>query len=201
VLKALKKLKYILSSLLFLLSTLSFAQKLTFDIFLFYNVIGQTVVERSVKNDSIVQYTLNSSSEAHVLLTTRITKLHYDITYKGGHYFSSYSKLNRNDEQHIITVQWQGNKYAINQDNTTLTLTDIIDCSTIKFFYAEPCNMKTVFSERLGENRPIKKTGDGVYQVDMKEGVTYLYKYKDGKLVELEMKSALLGSSYARPHR
>ena len=61
--------------------------------------------------------------------------------------------------------------------------------------------MKTVFSERLGENRPIKKTGEGVYQVDMKEGITYLYKYKDGKLIELEMKSSMLGSSYARPHR
>ena len=184
-----------------LLFVAGFSQKLTFDIYLFGNVIGQTVVERVVKNDSITQYTLNSNSEAHVLLTTRITTLHYDITYKRDHLFTSYSKHTRNDESHITNVQWQGSKYVITSDKVVSNLPQTIDCSTVKLFYAEPCSTTSVFSERLGENRVLKKTAEGTYQADMKEGITYIYRYKNGKLVELEMKNGILGSSYIRPHQ
>ena len=159
------------------------------------------MVERVVKNDSITQYTLNSASEAHVLLTTRKITLHYDITYKHNHLLSSYSKHTRNDEAHITTVQWVGNKYIISTDNVASKLSDMLDCSTVKFYFSEPCSSTVVFSERLGENRVLKKTGDGVYQADMREGITYYYRYKNGKLVELEMKNSILGSSYLRPHQ
>jgi len=194
------KLKYLVPLLLAFLSTTSFAQKLTFDIFLFGDVIGQTVVERNVKNDSITQYTLSSASEAHVLMVTRKITLHYDITYNRDRLLSSFSKHTRNDEAHVTTVQWQGNKYSIMVDKVATSLAQMVDCSTIKLYFNEPCNGATVFSERLGENRVLKKTGDGVYQADMKEGITYTYRYKNGKFVELEMKNGMLGSSYIRPH-
>ena len=197
----LSDLKYLIFGFVLTVSSICSAQKLTFDIYLFGNIIGQTVVERVIKNDSIAQYTLNSNSEAHVLLTTRITTLNYDITYKRGHLFTSYSKHTRNDELHITSVQWQGGKYVITSDKVVSNLAQIIDCSTVKLFFAEPCSPTSVFSERLGENRALKKTADGVYQADMKEGITYIYRYKNGKLVELEMKNGILGSSYIRPHQ
>ena len=193
--------KYTFTSLLFLLSTFSFSQKLTFDIFLFGNVIGQTVVERSVKNDSITQYTLNNASEAHIFFTTKKFSLHYDITYKRDRYFSSYSKHTRNDEVHITTIQWQGNKYVMKIDNVASNIFGLVDCSTVKLFFAEPCSATQIFSERLGEYRVIKKREDGVYQAEMTEGITYYYHYKDGKLVELEMRKGFLGSIYVRPHQ
>ncbi len=182
------------------LSNYSFSQKVGFDIFLFGNKIGQSSIEKVVKNDSITTYTLQSNSEAHIFFTTRIISLHYDIVYKNNLLFSSYSKHNRNEEQHITTINRQQNStYVLKRDNESFCIKPDIDCSTVKLFFAEPCNAQHVFSERLGEWRPIKKTGEGTYEADMKEGITYYYHYKNGKLVELEMKKGLLGSVYLRP--
>lgn len=177
------------------------SQKLAFDIFLFGNKIGQTVVEREVKNDSITQYTLNSFSEAHVFFTTRKISLHYDITYKHDWLTNVFSRHTRNDEVHVTTIQWNGNKYVMNLDGVISYIINMVSCTTVKLFFAEPCSPNAIFSERLGEYRVIKKTGDGNYQAEMKEGLTYFYHYKEGKLVELEMRKGMLGSIFMRPHQ
>jgi len=85
------------------------------------------------------------------------------------------------------------------RDNESFCIKPVVDCSTVKLFFQEPCNTSQIFSERLGENRPIKKTGEGIYEAEMKEGVTYIYHYKNNKLAELEMKKGMLGSAYLRP--
>lgn len=186
--------------LFLLLANNSFSQKLGFDIFLFGNKIGQSSIEKTIKNDSITSYTLQSNSEAHIFFTTRKISLHYDIVYKNNLLLSSYSKHNRNDEQHLTTInRQQNNTYLMKRDAESFCLKPEIDCSTVKLFFAEPCNTQHVFSERLGEWRPLKKTGEGTYEADMKEGITYYYHYKNGKLMELEMKKGLLGSVYLRP--
>lgn len=187
--------------LFLLLYTNTFSQKVSFDIFLFGNKIGQSNIEKNVKNDSTTTYTLQSNSEAHVFFTTRKINLHYDIIYKHNELFSSYSKHNRNEEQHITTInKLQNNTYLMNRDNESFCIKPEIDCSTVKLFFNEPCSAQHIFSERLGEWRPIKKTGEGTYEADMKEGIIYYYHYKNGKLVELEMKKGLLGSVFLRPH-
>ncbi|MCX6199361.1 MAG: hypothetical protein NTY88_09095 [Bacteroidetes bacterium] len=186
--------------LFLLLANNSFSQKLGFDIFLFGNKIGQSSIEKTIKNDSITSYTLQSNSEAHIFFTTRKISLHYDIVYKNSLLFSSYSEHNRNDERHTTTInRQQNNTYLMKRDAEAFCLKPEIDCSTVKLFFAEPCNTQHIFSERLGEWRPLKKTGEGTYEADMKEGITYYYHYKNGKLMELEMKKGLLGSVYLRP--
>ena len=158
------------------------------------------MVEKNVKNDSITTYTLNSSSEATVFFITRKVSLHYDIVYKRDQLVSSFSKSIRNDEVHVTSIRWRENKYNIDREDGTFSVKNIVDCSTVKLFFAEPCNRQQIFSERMGEYRIIKKTGEGTYEAEMKEGITYYYHYKEGKLFELEMKKGLLGSVYLRPH-
>ena len=150
-------------------------------------------------NDSITAYTLNSNSEAHVFFTTRKISLHYDILYKHNQLISSYSKNIRNDEIHETSIQLQNGNYILKKDNESFCMKPPVECSTVKLFFHEPCNSEKVFSERLGDYRPLKKTGNGVYEMELKEGLTYIYHYKSGKLAELEMRKALLGSVYLRP--
>lgn len=186
--------------LLLSLSSFSFSQKVSFDVFLLGNIIGHTNVEKRVLNDSITTYTLQSNTEAHIFFTHRILSLHYDIVYKRGVLFSSYSRHTRNAELHINTITRQQNNYLMVRDNQSFCIKPDIDCSFVQLFFAEPCNVHHAFSERLGEWRPIKKTSEGNYEADMSEGITYYYHYKNGQLVELEMKKGLLGSVYLRPH-
>jgi hypothetical protein len=174
------------------------AQKLVYDIFLFGGKIGQSVVERTKTGDTAVHYSLNSNSEAHIFFSTRKISLHYEIDYRHGQLYSSYSKHTRNDESHITLITRQGNRYLVKKDTTDFYLNSIVDCSTVKLFYAEPCSADHVLSERLGEFRSVKKLEEGVYTAEMSEGITYTYHYKNGKLVELEMKKGLLGSIYLR---
>ena len=165
----------------------SFSQKLKFDIFLFGNKIGQTIVERTVKNDSIISYSLRSNSQAHIFFITRKIALHYDILYKQGRLFSSYSKSTRNDEVQVTTIMWLGNKYLMKRQDGTFNINTVVDCSTVKLFFAEPCNTSRIFSERMGEFRSLKKAKEGVYEAAMQDGLTYFYRYKNGVLYELEM--------------
>src|ERR1043165_5268993 len=180
--------------LLFLLPfSVVFSQKLAFDIFLFGDKIGQTVVERTVKNDSITTYTLKHASEAHIFFTTRKVSLYYDITYKRNRLFSSYAKNTRNDEVHVTTIQWQNNNYIMKADNETQCIKPPVDCTTVRLFFEEPCSTSQVFSERMGIYRYIKKTKEGTYECEMSDGLTYIYHYKNGKLTELEMRKGFLG--------
>ena len=192
--------KYSFTILLLVLCRFSFSQKLVYDIFLFGDKIGQSIIEKTARNDSITRYTLNSSSEAHIFFTTRKVSLQYDILYKNDYLFSSYSKNTRNEEVHITSIKWENNTYIMKREDGSFCIKPIVDCSTVKLFFHEPCDEQKVFSERLGEYRVIKKLADGLYQADMKEGITSYYRYKNGQLVELEMKKGLLGSIYLRPH-
>lgn len=177
----------------------SSAQKLTFDIFLFGNKIGQTIVEQTVVNDSITTYKLNSSSEAHIFFTTRKIALQYEVVYKRKQLFYLHSKSVRDNETHYNIIQWQNGSYLMKRDNETFCIKPMVDCSTVKLFFNEPCNSEKVFSERIGEYRPLKKKAAGVYEAEMTDGITYIYHYAHGKLVELEMRKGVIGSVFLRP--
>jgi hypothetical protein len=193
-------LRPLIVSLFLLLSIFSSAQKITFDIFLFGSKIGQTTVEKIVKNDSITNYLLNSKSEARIFFVTRKIELHYDILYKRNQLASSFSRSIRNGELHVTNIRWQGNKYVVDREDGSFNLNSLVNCSTVKLFFAEPCDPSKILSERMGEFRYIKKTKEGTYEAEMQDGLTYIYKYQNGKLAELEMRKGMLGSAYLRPH-
>lgn len=158
--------KYIFTLLLLVSFGFSFSQKLVYDIYLFGNRIGQSVIEKTARNDSISRYTLNSASEATVFFTTRKVSLVYDILYRNEHLFSSYSKNTRNEEVHVTTIKRENNTYLMKRDDGSFCIKPEVDCSTVKLFFHEPCDNQKIFSERLGEYPVIKKTGDGLYRIN-----------------------------------
>lgn len=126
--------------------------------------------------------------------------MHYDVVYIRNQYISSFSKNIRNDEVRVTNIRWQGNKYTIQREDRSFNIPHLVDCSTVQLFFAEPCDAHNIFSERSGEFIPVRKMREGTYEADMKEGITYFYHYKNGKLFELEIKKRLLGSVYLRAH-
>ena len=166
---------------------------------MFGNVIGQSVVERTLHADTAVSYKLHSYSEAHIFFTHRTNALDYDILYSHRKLISSVSKNKRNDESHFVSVKKQSDSYLIVRDGEQLCFKPDISFSSILLFYEEPKKQTEVFSERLGEYRPMKCVAPHEYEVDMKDGDTYIYRYQNGKLLELEMKKGLLGAAFLRP--
>lgn len=163
------------------------AQKHSYSIELFGKKIGQTIVERIDKGNGEVNYKLNSSSEANILFTKKTSALTFDILYKDGKYVSSYCKNMKDGVVEIVTIAWNGTKYMIKKGEEAFNLNQQLDFSAIQLYFSEPVNHSKIFSERIGEFCSFKKTGEGEYVCKLENGVTNIYRYKNGKLYELEM--------------
>ena len=179
--------KKLLLPLLFMFSLLLNAQKHTYDIELFGKKIGETIVERIDKGNHEEQFKLTSTSEVNILFTHKTSLMIFDITYKDGKLFSSYCKNVKDGVTEIVTIAWNGTKYVIKKGEEALQLTQPLDFSAVQLYYTEPKGKAKIFSERLGEFCNFAKTAEGVYQCKLSNGVTNIYRYKNGVLYELEM--------------
>lgn len=162
-------------------------QKHTYNVELFGKSIGTTTVERIDKGDGVVQYKLNSTSEVNILLSHKTSQMVFDVNYKDGKMFSSYVKNVKDGVTEIVTIAWNGTKYIIKKGEETLQFPHALDFSSIQLYFYEPKGKTSIFSERLGEFCNFIKLAEGVYQCKLPNGVTNIYRYRNGILYELEM--------------
>lgn len=163
------------------------AQKLIYDVELFGKKIGQTIVERIEKTDGEVLYKLSSVSEVNIFMTKKTSEMKYEILYRNGQLISSYAKNVKDGVTEIVTMLWQGSQYLIHKGDLVLKLSKPITFSGIMLYFQEPVATTTIFSERMGEYTHFNKTGASEYQCKTPNGVNNIYRYSNGKLVELEL--------------
>lgn len=173
------------------------AQKLTFDVILFGKKIGETIVERIEKGNGLVQYKLNSSSEVTIFFTKKTSEIVMDVLYKDGKLFSSYVKNVKDGIAEVVTISWQDSKYMIKRGDELLQITSPIVHSAILLYFNEPTTNLRIFSERLGRYYNFLKTRNGEYECKTENAVNNIYRYKNGKLFELEMQKG--ASVFMRP--
>lgn len=179
--------KKLMLPVFFMFSLALSSQKHIFEVELFGKKIGQTTVERIDKGNGEVQFKLNSSTEVNILFTHKTSNMIFDVTYKDGKLFSSYSKNVKDDVTEVVNVAWNGTKYIIKKGEEVLQLNQLLDFSAIQLYFNEPKTRSKIFSERLGEFCTFVKIAEGVYQSKLSNGVTNIYRYRNGILYELEM--------------
>jgi hypothetical protein len=179
--------KQLLLPLFLLFSTILTAQKHVYDVELFGKKIGQTIVERIDKGNGEFQYKLQSNSNVNILFTHKTSDMKTDVHFKDGKLISSYCKNVKDGVTEIVNVAWNGTQYVIKKGEEMLQMSVGIDFSSIQLYYAEPVGKTKIFSERLGELCQFIKTAEGVYECKLTNGVTNIYRYKNGVLYELEM--------------
>lgn len=167
-----------------------------YDIILFGNKIGQTIVERTDDGKGHVHYTLRSKSEANLVFTKRTSEMSFDITYLNGKLISAYTKNIKDGATEISNIIWQGTQYLIKKGSEILHLNTPVDFSSIHLYFTEPKGRTTIFSERMGQYCTFTRTAEGVYECKLANGVNNIYRYKNGILYELEMSKG--GSVYLR---
>lgn len=113
--------------------------------------------------------------------------MNFDVIYKNGKLFSAYAKNVKDGVTEIVNIVWQDTKYIIERGEERLQMLHPLDFSAILLYFTEPLNRTKIFSERMGEYANFVKTGTGQYECKTANGVNNIYRYKDGKLVELEM--------------
>jgi hypothetical protein len=179
--------KGLLSLLLLIAFTITQAQKNVYDIFLFGNKIGQTVVERKDDGKGTVHFTLRSKSEANLLFTKKTSEMTFDITYLNGKLISAYTQSIKDGVTEISNIIWQGTQYLIKKGAQILHLSNPIDFSSIHLYFTEPKERTRIFSERMGEYCTFTKIAEGVYECKLANGVNNIYRYRNGVLYELEI--------------
>ena len=167
-------------------STVS-AQKQNYDVELFGKKIGSTVVERIDKGNGELQYKMNSNSEVNILFTHKTSSMNFDVVYKDGKLFSSYCKNVKDGVTEIVTIAWEGTRYIIKKGSEVLQMNQLVDFSAIQLYFNEPKGKAKIFSERLGQFCSFIKTAEGEYECKLANGVSNIYRYKNGVLYELEM--------------
>lgn len=180
-----------LTTVFILWCTASFCQKLKFDVYLFSNKIGETIVER---RDSAGQkrYTLRSHTDVKVLFVEKKSVMSTNVFFdKDGKLLSCAFQNIKNDERIFTTSVRDGTtRFFVNKDGEKTVVPAPITYSSIMLYFFEPPDMQRVYSERVGEFFQMVRQPDGTYLASL-DGHFASYTYRAGKLVELEMKSSL----------
>lgn len=179
--------KKLMLPVLFLFALTLSAQKHVFVVELFGKKIGQTIVERIDKGKGEIEFKLHSVSDVNIFFTHKSQNLVFDVVYRDGKLFSSYCKNIKDDVTEVVTMTWEGTRYIIKKGEEVLQLAQLIDFSAVQLYYVEPKGRPRIFSERVGEFCNFIKKSEGVYECKMANGVTNIYRYKNGALYELEM--------------
>jgi hypothetical protein len=180
--------------LLFFLVVSSFtltAQKLNYNVVLLGNNIGKTTVEKRDSSDGTTRYKLRSQSDAKVFFTHYKSTLTTDVIYKDGQMIFSYFHNIKEDEEIKTKTFWDKVKYIVEAKGEKRLINKVIRHTAIQLYFEEPKVLQQIFSERLGYFVDFVKSAEGVYECALNGGVTSIYRYQNGKLVEMEMKKRL----------
>ncbi|MBL0308222.1 MAG: hypothetical protein IPP77_00530 [Bacteroidetes bacterium] len=178
--------KHIFILLLTVISLQSFCQKRAYDVYLFGDKIGRTIVERVETDHETIEYKLESKSEMNILFTKKTAYTYYDVVYKEGKLFSSYYKDVKDEKTLIVTMLWDGAKYVIKRGNELLEFSEPIYYSALSLYFTEPKDIDKFFSERLVRLIHIIKKSGGNYECNLEKGVSSSYSYENGILQELK---------------
>lgn len=193
--------QFILTGIFFILLGSIVAQNQSFDIFLFGKPIGTMTIEKSNAMNGVSTYKLRSKSEATVLFTKKKNELEFDVTYKDGFLFSSYSKNTVNDEvENYASASWDGAKYVCQNEQKKFTVGEKAPYSVVMLYFKEPVGVTKIFSERIGDFAELKNVSPGVYEFKMPNGDKNIYHFENGKIKEVEMKKSI-GTAYMRPSK
>lgn len=187
----------IFATLAFLMTLSVNAQELSYDVMLLGKKIGTTTISKMVENGG-ERYKLFSQSTAKVLFVKQSSEVLFDVFYQGGHLLSSLYKIVKDDENLTTTVKKSAQQYHVKSGSAQHTLSSPVSISSIHLYFKEPVGVSKVFLERIGNFVPITKLATGVYEYTLPDGVKNIYRYKSGKLYEVEIKKGA-GSVFLRP--
>jgi hypothetical protein len=189
--------KSLLFACYFMLPFLSGAQEHQFDVMLMNKKIGTTVINKIIEAGG-ERYQLVSQSTAKVMFVKQSSDVFFDVFYKGGHLVSSLYKIAKEGEDIETKVNKAAGHYQVKSSLGSRTFTGTVTTTSIQLYFKEPIGISQVFLERIGDFVYLSKKAPGEYEYILPDGVKNIFRYKNGKLVEVEIKKGP-GSVFLRP--
>ncbi|NSL89868.1 hypothetical protein ECE50_023715 [Chitinophaga sp. Mgbs1] len=161
------------------------AQTTTFEVRVANHAVGTIEAQRKVTGAS-------KSIVIKTRIQTLLAKVNSDITNEYSNNVLTMARSSRvsgkNGEDKQTTTRRNGNDYTIilNGAQSVIDNAEIEHC-VADLYFAEPKQVTRIFSEALGRFLVLKPLGGGEYELILPEGKKNIYKYLNGKLVEVEV--------------
>ena len=181
--------RFLLISILMLVSFSTQAEKIVFDMSVFGFKFGEMVLTKTVVNDSIERYTLNAKGKTDFFFMKREEESIFNVEYRNGKLFSSdYEYLNKGEVEKWSTIRYEGNEYVVKSNEGDKTFKDPLDYSLIKLYFEPTVKSGTVFCEEdctYADMIPDEENDKLV--IKCQDGSRSTYHVKDGRVEAMEI--------------
>jgi hypothetical protein len=172
--------RFFLLSLPFLLLGSLSAQELVFNAYLGDDPIGTMTVTRTETPSGVIYTSVTDITVTYVL--SMDLDLSYSAHYVNGQLTKTTFKYQRNHKtKEACYGEMKGDTYATYfDDRTERVLSNDIGQTLTAAYFAEPTNLKEVFSERWGVNISLIPLGNRKYKITLPDGKESYMTYANG---------------------
>ena len=171
---------FLLLSLPLFLTGSVFAQELVFNAYLGDDHIGTMTVTRTETPSGVVYTSVTDITVTYIL--SMDLDLSYSAHYENGQLTKTTFKYQRNHKtKEACYGEMKGSTYATYFDDRTERVSvHEVDQTLTAAYFAEPTNLKQVFSERWGVNISLVSLGNRKYKITLPDGKESYMTYADG---------------------
>ena len=162
-------------------------ETIQFDVFLFGNKIGTSVLTREKPNDSTEVFTLKTKAKATILWIDRDNQTTYEVVYRHGRLYSSATREVENGSvKNWNKVQSDGTRYTITDAKGERTVNEVPKFSIVKVFFEDATKVNRLFFESDGSMYTMLHPEPNTCEFKSKDGGRNIYRYVNGRLEMVE---------------
>jgi hypothetical protein len=193
--------KLFLTLFLSILSSITIfaSESISFDMFLLGSKIGELKITRTLSDDGLETYALQSTAKAKILWIDKSQKTNYIVVYKNGVLISSdHSYIENTGNNTNCKIRYNNQAYDVQKNDKKYTLSAIPSWSVLKMYFNEPKNIGQVLYEVDASTSYVKNIDPNVYEFKSGDGNKNVYHYKNGKLIQVDVHVSLVSVKIVR---
>jgi hypothetical protein len=178
---------------LLIVSPCTHAQTQVFNMILFNDSVGTSVISRTHDANGVDNYTLDSHVQAKILWITHTNRTHYEARYKNGKLISaSYYEINNGKKDKWSNIQFDGKEYQAETQHGKKTFTEVPTFS-VGPLYCEAFNpnRKRFFSDPDAEFIDLKFPEPNTIEFKSPDGNKNVFHFKNGQISDAEFHTTL----------
>lgn len=167
-----------------------------------YSIIqgnGQVGTLTLVKKDSagITQLQMESAASKRILFAITIYEKQQTIL-QNGHikYSMVLRKVNGNIKSNKSIQFKEGHYVLLKNGKETVTPFSALKQNQLTMYYEKPADSSEIYSDQFERKIPVKKIKEGEYKIDLPDGNTNYYSYKNGILTRLKLKHTFFSAEF-----
>jgi len=176
-----------------MLVTASQAQTFRFNIILFGDSVGNSIISKTHDANGIDNYVLDSRVKAKILWMTKENHTHYESRFKDGKMISAtYYEINNGKKDKWSTITWDGKQYQVDSYHGKKSFTEV-PTHSIGSMYCDgySASKKRFFYEPEGDFNQLNFPDANTIEFKSSDGNRNIYHFKNGAISDVECHTTL----------